>query len=142
MEQIKLKSDGFDIELNLRSHTTVLLGDSATGKSFFYDLMTRVDGRDDIMCINYETVRPKANYEAILNAVKNSKHKLIIIDQADDIQRKDDSLMYAINTDYNNNKYIIIGRNPKVLSNISDMAEISIKDNKITLQYMFPEPLI
>lgn len=142
MKKITIKSSEYDIELNLRSNITVITGDTATGKSFFYDKMHRVEDRDDIICINYETIRPKANYNAMVNAIKQSKHKIFVIDHADDIQRRDDSLMYAINTDSGTNVFIIIGRNPKLVYNISDLAEISVKNNKINIEYLFPEPLV
>lgn len=135
------KSRGYEIELELRSPITVVNGDSATGKSFFYYLMSRVKGRDDIICINYESTRPKANYDALVKIVENSNNKMIIIDQADDIQRENDSLMYAINTDKGNNTFIVIGRSPKLIYNVSDIAEIKIGNNKIKLEYSFPEPL-
>lgn len=135
------KSRGYEIDLDLRSHITVINGDSATGKSFFYYLMSRVKDRDDIICINYESTRPKANYDALVKTVEASTNKLIIIDQADDIQREDDSLMYVINTDQRNNTFIVIGRSPRLLYNISDMAEIKINNNQIKLEYSFPEPL-
>lgn len=104
--------------------------------------MHRVEDRDDIVCINYETIRPKANYDAMVNVIKQSEHKIFVIDHADDIQRKDDTLMYAINTDSGTNTFIVIGRNPKLIYNISDLAEIDISNNKIRLEYLFPEPLV
>ncbi len=142
MKKLLVKSEEYEIELDLRSNITVITGDTATGKSFFYDKMRRVEDRDDIVCINYESIRPKANYDAMVNYIKQSEHKIFVIDHADDIQRKDDTLMYAINTDYGTNTFIVIGRRPKLIYNMSDIAEIDVSNNKIRLEYSFPEPLV
>lgn len=142
MKKLLIKSEEYEIELDLRSNITVITGDTATGKSFFYDKMCRVEDRDDIICINYVSIRPKANYDAMVNLIKQSEQKIFVIDHADDIQRKDDTLMYAINTDYGTNTFIVIGRRPKLIYNMSDIAEIDISNNKIRLEYSFPEPLV
>lgn len=142
MKELLIKSGEYEINLNLRSNMTIINGETATGKSFFYDKMRRVEDRDDIICINYENVRPKANYDAMVNTIKQSKDKIFVIDQADDIQRKDASLMYAINMDSGTNTFIVIGRKPKLIYNMSDIAEMDISNNKIKLKYSFDEPLV
>lgn len=142
MKTIAIKSEEYDIELLLRSNITVIMGNTATGKSFFYELMNRQSDRDDIICINYDSIRSTANYAAMVSVIEKSKEKIFVIDQADDIQRKDEAIMYAINTDNGANNFIVIGRNPKLTYNISDLAEISIRGNKISLSYLFPQPLM
>lgn len=67
-------------------------------------------------------------------------NKVIIIDQVDDIQRIDDTIMYTINTDINNS-FILIGRAPLITYNISNMAELHIENGKIIFEYMFDEPM-
>lgn len=137
---LSFKALEFDIDLSLRGDITILTGDTASGKSFLYYLLTRSNA-DNIMCINYESVILKSNYKAILNEIKSSTNKIIVIDQADDIQQLDDSIMYAINTDTSNNKFIVIGRAAKVGYNISNIAEVKVENQKVKLEYIAPEPL-
>jgi hypothetical protein len=141
-KSLSLKSDEYEIELNLRDRITVISGDSATGKTFMYDLIQDADNTDDIVTLNYNSVKTKANYEIAVDSIKNSRNKIFIIDQADDIQRENDEIMYAINTEAADNTFIIMGRKPKLVYNVSDIAEVNIQNNKVTLNYLFPEPLI
>jgi hypothetical protein len=141
MKDINLKSGDYTIELNLRSDITIITGDTATGKTFLYNKIKDADNTEDIILINYDFVKTKGNYDAMVDCIKRSMNKLFVIDNADAIQRKDDTIMLAINNDLNNT-FIVIGRHPELIYNISDMAEVNISDNKITLNYIFDEPLI
>lgn len=142
MYNLKVKSGEYNIDLELRSNYTIISGDSATGKSFLYKKLQNADQTEDFILINYESVKAKGNYNAMVEIVKRSYKKYIIIDQADAIQRRDDTLMLAINQDKGNNMFIIIGRHPEIAYNISDLSIINITDKKITLEYEFDEPII
>lgn len=80
MLNIKTKTDNFNIDINLRSKYTILVGDTATGKSLLFKEMRNTTDRDDIACINYESTIPKVNYDAMINLIKQSKQKIFIID--------------------------------------------------------------
>ena len=125
----------YEINLNLRSKVTILCGDTATGKSFLYDLLNRIKSRDDILCINYDIMRKRNMCGIVINALKNTKNSIVVID------RINMELPYIINRDGGNNTFIIIGRSPKVTYTVSDLAKVVVKDNKIELEYMFPESL-
>lgn len=141
MKHIKLESMGYKIDLKLRDRVTVINGESGSGKSFLYQLISRVPNLDNVLCINYESIRVKANYYGILNTLREIKNSIVIIDQADDIQREHMEIMEAVDND-NNNTFIIMGRNPKVMCNISDIAEMNIHDKTVEIKYSFPEPLV
>lgn len=139
---LKLKSGEHNIILDLRSNYTVICGDSATGKSFLYQKLKDAENTEDLILFNYDSVKSKGNYNMAVEAIKNSHEKVFIIDQVDDIQDKDDNMMLAINLDAGTNTFILIGRNPAITYNVSDLAEINITDNNITLQYEFEEPIV
>lgn len=139
---LNVKSGEHDINLELRSNYTVICGDSATGKSFLYYKLQNADNTDNIVLIDYKTVKGNANYDIMVKAIKESKNKFIVIDQVDDIQDKNDEMMLAINTDKGNNSFILIGRNPAVTYNVSDLSSVIVSKDKITLEYEFEEPLM
>lgn len=141
MLNIKTKTDNFNIDINLRSKYTILVGDTATGKSLLFKEMRNTTDRDDIACINYESTIPKVNYDAMINLIKQSKQKIFIIDQVDDIQRENDEIIRVISRD-TKNTFILIGRGINLCYDISDIAEVSVVKDKITIDYIAPEPIV
>lgn len=139
-ELIKVESGDFNIELLLRDKITVITGNSATGKSFLYK---KIDDAniDNIIPIDYRAVKNRERYNGILDRIKNAKDKVIVIDQADDVQRLYPELTDVIDNDLYN-RYIIIGRNPRIIYRPSNLAEMNISDNIIKINYLFKEPLI
>lgn len=142
------KSGGYTIELYLRSKFTVIGGDSASGKTFLFNLLKNMDTTENandienIVLINYDFVKSKGNYNAMVDIIKGSQNKLFVIDQADAIQRKNDAMMLAINLDSGHNTFILIGRQPAITYNISDLCHLKIEKDKISLVYDFDEPII
>lgn len=140
MANLKCKSGEFEIDLELRGRCTIICGDSATGKTFLYDTLKDTENLNDVYLINYNAVKNIENYKAATEYIKTHSGKIIVIDQADDIQSLNDDIMYTINQN-NDNKFIIIGRAPALIYNYSDVAELEIKDNKFKLNYLCPEPI-
>ena len=138
MRHLSIESEGYEIDLNLRSQITIICGDAEAGSSF-YELMSREATREDILCINYSLVRSKANYNMVLKTIESSKQKIIIINQADSIQKLNNAIVHAINADIGINTYIVIGKAPNLDYKSSDLATINIHDNKITLDYLFSD---
>lgn len=95
---------------------------------------------DNIYFINYDSVKSKANCKVVIEHIKQAYGQYIIMDQADDVQEVDDRIMKAINENLKNT-YIIIGRAPKLNYCFTDVAEVSIKNNLITLEYLEPPVL-
>lgn len=140
MQQLKCKSGEFEIELSLRSRCTVICGDSASGKTFLFDILRDIETLQNVYLINYNYVKNIENYKAAIDYIKRNTGKIIVIDQIDDIQSINDDIMYAINMD-DKNTFIVIGREPALIYNYSDVAELDIKDNKFTLNYLMPESM-
>ena len=140
-QTLACKSRGFNIQLQLRSSKTIICGDSATGKTFLFGLlMNAAMDMDNIYFINYDSVKSKANCKVVIKHIKQAYGQIIIMDQADDVQEVDNRIMKAINENLKNT-YIIIGRAPKLNYCFTDVAEVSIKNNLITLEYLEPPVL-
>ena len=134
MKQLKCKSGEFEIDLALRSRCTIICGDSASGKTSLFETLKNVKSLQNVYLINYDSVKNIENYNVVADYIKRSSGKFIVIDQADDIQSMNDDIMYAINMD-DKNTFIIIGREPALIYNYLDVAELEIKNNKFTLNY-------
>lgn len=141
MRRLRCKNNEFEIDLSLRGKCTIICGDSATGKTFVYELLQDTEDLKDVYFINFNSVKGTENFNAAVDYIKTHRDKIIVIDQADDVQDVSDEIMYAINTDYNRNTYIVIGRAPKLVYRMQDVAELRMQDNKFTLNYLCPEPI-
>lgn len=141
MQHLKCKYAEFNIDLELRSRCTIICGNTATGKTYLFDTLRNIENLENTYFINYNSVKNIENYNAAVDYIKRSSNKIIIIDQADDIQEINDEIMYEINMD-NDNTYIIIGRAPELNYSYSDVAELIIEDNEFRLEYLLPEPII
>ena len=105
MDELKTSHTGFRVELHLRYNVTFVVGDSGTGKSAVYSFIQELATEDKrIRCFNYLDIK-----KAYKSAIKQSKGKLFVIDNADILL--DDSMREYIARD-SNNQYLIIGRNP------------------------------
>lgn len=140
MNHLKFKADEFEIDLILRNKCTIICGDSATGKTFLFETLRDSETLKNVYFINYNSVKNVENYNVAVDYIKKSSGKIIVIDQADDIQQINDKMMYVINKDAKNT-FIIIGREPAIIHNYSDVAELNIEDNRITLNYLMEEPI-
>ena len=104
-DQIRTKHTSFEIELQLENNITFISGNSGTGKSALFSFLQELTVEDKrIKCFNY--LDKTKNYKS---AIKQSKGKLFIIDNADLLL--DNSIREYIAMD-GLNQYIIIGRNP------------------------------
>ena len=102
---IQTQHTSFVVDFQLKNNITFIAGDSGTGKSAVYSFLQELAAENkSIKCYNYLDI--KKNYK---NAIKRSKGKLFIIDNADILL--DDAMRSYISMD-GQNQYIIIGRNP------------------------------
>lgn len=137
---IKATSGKYEIDLHLRGSRTVISGDSGSGKSFLFDRLHKTKPTSDMILIDYNYMCFEGNYKSMVKLIKQSIDTIFVIDQADAIQRISTDIMLAINLD-SKNKFILIGRNPEIIYNISDMCHVVIENNRITLEYDFEEPM-
>lgn len=119
LERIQTTHTSYTVDFIIEANVTFIVGDSGTGKSAVFSFLQEMAAEDKrIKCYNY--LDKKTGYKS---AIKNSKDKLFVIDNADILL--DDSLRWHIATD-GKNQYIIIGRNPTgLMLNQDDMMELS-----------------
>ena len=119
LDRIQTTHTSYTVDFAIEANITFIVGDSGTGKSAVFSFLQELSAEDKrIKCYNY--LDKKSGYKA---AIKNSKDKLFVIDNADILL--DDNLRWYIATD-GKNQYIIIGRNPTgLMLNQDDMMELS-----------------
>lgn len=140
MNKLAVKLDELEIDFELRSTKTVVQGDSATGKTYVYELLHSEYGISSLFFINYHDVEAESNAKMICETLRKMRNKIIIIDQANDVFDTCSELENIVDRDINNH-YILMGRTLRIHHNISDMAELEIKNGKASLKYLFPLPL-
>ena len=123
----------YDIELDLHFlyDLTLVFGDSATGKTLFYNLM-RAESVNNKQIVCLDLASPS---EVLRPLLKETSDKLIVIDNADVLL--DNNARHYI-TSNRRNQYIILGRNPYGLGvGRKNYAEFVIADDKVTVEYKF-----
>ena len=85
MNKIMTKLDELEIDFELRSTKTVVQGDSATGKTYVYELLHSEYGISSLFFINYHDVEAESNTKMICETLRKMRNKIIIIDQANDV---------------------------------------------------------
>ena len=118
LDRIQTRHTSFEVDFILENNITFIVGDSGTGKSAVFSFLQEMAAEDKrIRCLNY--LDQKRNYR---NTIRQSRGKLIIIDNADILL--DDAMRWYIATD-GQNQYIIIGRNPTgLLLSQDDIVEL------------------
>ncbi len=108
LDHIRTKHTNYIIDFQLESNVTFITGDSGTGKSAVFSFLNEYSAEDGrLRCINYTNRNTRYS-----NAIRNSKGKLFVIDNADILL--DERLRHDMAFD-TQNQYIIIGRNPSGL---------------------------
>ena len=134
-DRIQTTHTSYEVDFVLEANVTFIVGDSGTGKSAVFSFLQELAAQNKtIKCYNY--LDKKTGYKA---AIKNSKDKLFIIDNADILL--DDDMRWHIATD-GKNQYILIGRNPTgLMLNQEDIMELSSKTDNgktvFTLKHSF-----
>lgn len=118
MDRIQTTHTSYEVDFTLEANVTFIVGDSGTGKSAVFSFLQEMAAENKtIKCYNY--LDKKTSYKA---AIKKTKGKLIIIDNADILL--DDDMRWYIATD-GKNQYILIGRNPTgLMLNHDDIMEL------------------
>lgn len=107
-DNIQTVHTSFSVDFKLDNNITFIKGDSGVGKSAVFTFIKELAAEQKkIRCFNYLDIQ--TNYKT---AIKNSKGKLFVIDNADLLLN--DKMREYIAHD-SNNQYIIFGRNPKGL---------------------------
>ncbi len=126
-ERIIVRHTNYIVDLRLDSNVTFITGNSGVGKSAIYSFMQEYSSENkEVRCYNYLD-----NNKSYKNAIKKSKKKLFIIDNADILLDNDMRRYIALDTE---NQYIIIGRNPAGL--LLSQDEIYELDSKKEDEYI------
>ncbi|MCM1222063.1 MAG: hypothetical protein NC548_47095 [Lachnospiraceae bacterium] len=138
MNQLKFKLDPYSVNINLKKRITTLRGDSATGKSFIYELLRSYNTLNpDIkcLCINISNT----DKHSLIGKLENLDNSLIVIDHANHFLDSVEVEKF-IRKDYKrNNHYLLIGRSLPITSALSEYAEPSIEGNNVSIKYIFEE---
>ncbi|SFR70562.1 hypothetical protein [[Clostridium] aminophilum] len=106
--RIQTKHTSYDVDFELVQNITFIAGDSGVGKTAVFSFLQELAAEDKrIKCFNF--LDQNKGYK---QAIKNSKNKLVVIDNADLLLN--DEFRLFISKDMNN-QYIIFGRNPSGL---------------------------
>ena len=125
--------DYVNVNLKLKNRRTVLNGDSATGKSYLYNIIEQYameEKRKDIVCIdidNFDADKP----ENSIDKIKKVKNGIVAIDQADDILINTKIREYVMSD--TDNYYIIMGR--RYYKKYSELAKTKITKDRIEIKY-------
>ncbi len=118
----------FHYYLTFTSRLTLVRGDSATGKTYLYQLL------EDLRLIDKYNAIKLFNYKSddFHNGLAACRDKFIVIDNADILI--DDDVRRFINFEFSN-QYMLFLRNCDGL-NVSDKSfkELKLKGNRITLE--------
>lgn len=131
IDAIQFNTGKYNFNFELNGAITVICGDSATGKTLFYNkLMYEAlsKNNEQYKFINF---KDKANIDLFLN---NFKNKVIIIDNADILI--DGVLSSKIRKD-KSNQYILMGRRVSRYRIGRDVAIIRENNRMFTLRYIF-----
>lgn len=123
LDRIQTRHTNYILDLIFDSNVTFVTGDSGVGKSAVYSFLQEYSSEDKrIRCFNY--IDHNKGYKA---SVRNSKGKLLVIDNADLLL--DDKMRQYIVMD-TENQYIVIGRNPRGLMLTQDDIRELDSDSK------------
>ena len=113
LDRIQITHTSYEVDFMFDSNITFVTGDAGTGKTLVFSFLQETAAENkNIKCFNY--LDKAKSYKS---AIKQSKGKLIIIDNADLLL--DDAMRQYIAMD-DKNQYIIIGRNPTGLELTQD----------------------
>jgi len=135
MKRISFEVNGYKFDFNLRPPVTVIWGDTSSGKSFFWQMLSMYKYLPE-NCESYSNIE-LLGYNSKIENVLTQTGKLFVIDNADTLLQDKPNVVEHITVDYNNN-YVIMSRcsfNFGVSPN--HYATIVEKDKLLTLDYQF-----
>ena len=124
--------DFIDVDIELKQHYTVINGDSATGKTYMYEVISQYaleNNSDDIICITLDNCLDSTS---IIDKIKNKNEAIIIIDMADSIFSRSPEIKEFIEQD-RKNYYIIMSRTFAKM--YTELARPIISKNMVSIQY-------
>ncbi len=126
--------DIINVHIELKGNYTVLIGNSATGKSYIYETISQhvtENSEENIYCFNIDNV-DDSRPQIIIDKLKELNDAIIFIDQADSIFSNTEIRDY-VESD-RNNYYIIASRNFARL--YTELAKPVITENSMSIKYL------
>jgi endo-alpha-1,4-polygalactosaminidase (GH114 family) len=126
--------DIIDVDITLRENYTVIDGNSATGKTYLYNILKNYlieNSNTNMICLDTNNT----DFESIdntINKLKKLNNAIIVIDQADDVFDESTQLRDYVERD-RNNYYIIMSR--KFARQYTELAKIIATKNSISIKY-------
>lgn len=123
--------DIIDVDITLTQNYTVLNGDSATGKSYLYEVLSSYaleNPDENLICLDDSFI---GRTDQALNIIKNADDAIIVIDQAN-ILLDHNELERYIDHDVRN-YYVIMSRH--FAKRYSELAKPVITKNSISIKY-------
>lgn len=108
-EQLKFKYLGVDFDIELRTPVVAVGGDSGTGKTLFFKALTdrqRAGFQRDVVLADYAVLN---NQFTLLELIKRTENKLIVIDNADILMVGDVDWREVLQSD-KTNQYLLFKR--------------------------------
>ncbi len=125
---ISFKADPFTYDLNFDDRITLVGGDSATGKTFLYEVLEDLRLTDEYKAIkmfNYKT-------DNLLDVIRKCRSNFIVIDNADILIN--DDIRSFINFEFSN-QYMLFLRNCDGLNvSTKSFKVLKLDQNRVTLE--------
>jgi hypothetical protein len=136
---------GPSIDLHLRGRVNVVCGAIGSGKSYVYKLLEELsapmlEGNDDLLKANG---MPKMLFlnalssEGQINELYSTKERLVVIDNADYLLKKNSTLSDFINEDYYNTYIVYMRQNEYLQVTPNYYAQMKYVNDKIILDYYY-----
>lgn len=133
--KIILDDSNINIRLFFKNYKVQLKDNSSTGKTFLFNLLTEAKKIDEILLQDVILISEQ-NMDNLEHTIKNSKDKIIIIDDIDTIFVKEPSIISTIRNDIFDNFYLLIGRgNWNTGVHIKELATLDYTDSTFRFKY-------
>lgn len=137
-DRINFKHGGFEFDIKLREGITIILGDSATGKSLFYKNLETIVIAEDLKGFRLLNYKSKILVDVV--SVLSESNKIIVVDNADILLK---GIPY-LNRIFKQSKsqFIIFGRQGGWYNiNKYNCAHMYESNRKFQLQYLFEKEM-
>lgn len=139
ISRIHFQSEDFDFDFSFREGITVVTGDSATGKSLFYErfsLKVLVEKLDKYRFLNYQILLHANAHE--IKQILSKPDKVYIIDNADLVLKGIEDINCFLAQ--SESQFVIFGRRVDWYNTTPQNCANVVENNKrFKLQYLFEE---
>lgn len=139
-DKIQFKSGKFYFDIHFYSGFTLISGDSATGKTLFFNSLRQLviaDNMKGYLFVNHKDLVDVNPIESVLQKIKRNTGSVILIDDGDVVLKGLQNPWELISQDMDN-QYIVFGRNIDYFNITSTNYAELVEDNKqFRLDYIY-----